>query len=260
MENSTSISANSRSAAVVGLDEDSNYRTPSVLAIVSLFLGIVAPVALFAPLLLVIAIAGGLLALMAIRQINASDGALVGRAAACIGLALSIASIAAVITRSSLTEQLLSRQARAAAAEWFTLLQAGDSQQAFELTSASRQPPPKAPPGGPPGADEPQVSPLETFLADPVVHFLLEHSQGKPAHFVRDEVVDLASIGNARIQQIYQVDVPAEVGAAQATTIELILQRTRGYGATPAEWLVAAYRSSDLPAVGVHDQHAGHVH
>jgi len=257
---STPSSADLRSTSVVGLDEDSNYRTPSLLAIVSLVLGITSPVALFAPLLLVIPIAGLLLALMAVRRISSSDGLLIGRTAACIGLALSVASIAAVMTRSRMTEQLLSRQARVTANEWFALLQSGEVEQAFELTSASRQQPPKAPPGSP-EPETPTVSPLETFRADPVVHFLVEHSQDAPARFVRDEVVDPAGIINARIQQLYEVAAsPPEASGAGATTIELILQRSRGYGGSPAEWLVAAYRSEQLPAEHHHDAHAGHVH
>jgi hypothetical protein len=249
-----------RSAAVIGLDEDSSYRTPSVLSIVSLVLGIVAPVALFAPLLLVIPIAGCVLALMAVRQISSNEGMLIGRTAACLGLALSIAAIVATVTRSTVTETLLSRQARAVAVEWFDLLQSGDVEQAFELTTASRQPTPKPPPGAPESAAEPQVPPLETFRADPVVHFLLEHAQKVPVEYLGDEVVDPAAISNARVQQIFEVAVPAETGAGSTTSIELILQRSRGYGETPAQWLVAAYRSDDLLSDQAHDEHAGHVH
>jgi hypothetical protein len=246
--------------AVIGLDEESNYRTPSVLAIVSLILGLAAPLALFAPLVLLIPIAGALLALMAIRQINASDGALFGRAAASIGLALSIAAIVAVFTRSALTEQLLSRQARATASQWFDFLQAGDLQKAFDLTVASRQAPPKAPPGSEQKETEPQVSPLEMFGADPVVHFLVDHAQGKPVSYVRDEVVDPAAISNARVQQLYEVAVPAESSNSTTTSIELILQRARSYSGGPDEWLVAAYTSHDLQSDPAHDPHAGHTH
>jgi hypothetical protein len=258
VDTSTS-SIDSRSAGVVGLDEDSTYHSPSVLAIVSLCLGILAPVALFAPLLLALAIAGILIGLLALRQISTSDGALIGRTAALWGLALSVIAIAAVFTRTAVTEQLLTRQAQAAAEEWFALLQSGESERAFELTSASRQGPPKAPPGAP-EPETPPVSPLDTFRADPVVHFLLEHADGKPVKFVRTEIVDAAGISNARIQQLYEVDVPAEVGSRQSTTIEVILQRVRGYGATPAQWLVAAHRSGELPSPEAHDHHAGHAH
>lgn len=259
METSIHPSTESQ-AAVIGLDDDSNYRTLSVLAIVSLVLGLASPLALFAPLILLIPIAGAVLALMAIRQINASEGTLFGRAAASIGLALSIAAIAAAFTRIALIDELLSRQARATASQWFELLQEGDAQSAFELTVASRQPPPKAPPGPPEESAGPPVPPIDTFRSDPVVHFLLEHSQGKPVSYVRDEVVDSAVISNARIQQLYEVAVPAEGSNSPQTSIELILQRTRGIGASPHEWLVAAYKSSDLPGNASDDPHAGHRH
>jgi hypothetical protein len=259
VETSTSSTVDSRSVGVVGLDEDSTYHSPSVLAIVSLCLGIISPVALFAPLLLALAIAGILIGLLALRQISTSDGALIGRSAALWGVGLSIVAIAAVFTRSAVNEQLLTRQAKAAAEEWFALLQSGESEQAFELTTASRQGPPKVPPGAP-EPETPPVSPLDTFRADPVVHFLLEHADGKPVKFVRTEIVDPADVTNARIQQLYEVDVPAEVGSRQSTTIEVILQRVRGYGANPAQWLVAAHRSDELPPPEEHDHHAGHAH
>lgn len=133
-------------------------------------------------------------------------------------------------------------------------------QRAFELTTTSRQPPPKAPPGAP-ESDEIAVPPIENFRKDPVVHFLLEHAKDAPVTFVRDEIVDPAAIFNARIQQLYEVAAPPpDANGAAATTIELILQRTRGYGNAPTEWLVAAYRSDQLPADHVHDSHAGHAH
>jgi hypothetical protein len=260
VEISTPSSAESTSVGVVGLDDDSNYRSPSVLAIISLVLGVVAPVALFAPLLLVIPIAAGLLALLAIRQINTSDGMMVGRAAACLGLALAIASIAAATARSTVTDKLLARQASVIANEWVQLLQAGDVEKAFELTTTSRQPPPKAPPGAP-EPEAPAVPPIENFRQDPVVHFLLDHAQEARVTFVRDEIVDPAAIYNARIQQLYEVAAPPpEASGAATTKIEIILQRSRGYGNAPAEWLVAAYRSEHLPADHAHDAHAGHAH
>jgi hypothetical protein len=259
VETSTQPATDSRQTAVVGLDEDSNYRTPSVLAIVSLIVGLSAPLVFFAPLLMAIPIAGVVLAFMAIRQINTSEGTLIGLKAAHLALAISVACIAAAFVRTSLTQELLSRQARTTACEWIALLQSGDAEKAFQLTSASRQSAPKAPPGSPEESAQPQVAPLDAFRADPVVHFLLEQAHDAPAEYVRDEAFDLAATSNARIQQLYKVAVPASEGLSPDTTIEVILQRVRGYAGSPAEWQVAAYQSKDLPA-GSTDGHAGHVH
>jgi hypothetical protein len=91
------------------------------------------------------------------------------------------------------------------------------------------------------------------------VHFLLDHTHDAAVVYVRDEAFDLAATSNARIQQLYQVAVPAAEGGNPNTTIELILQRVRGYGGAAAQWQIAAYQSKDLPAAAA-DPHAGHGH
>jgi hypothetical protein len=178
-----------------------------------------------------------------------------------IGLALAIASVTAAFTRTTLSAELLSRQARAAAVDWFSHLQAGEAVKAFELTVTSRQaPPPKAPPGAPEGAAEPQVPPIDTFRADPVVHFLLDHAKGAEVSYDRDMVVDLTP-ASPRIQQLYSVDVPTSAGTEPETEIELIMQRVRGYSGAPSQWLVSAYKSDALPLdADGHDHSAPHVH
>ncbi len=139
------------STVVIGAksDEDAAYRTVSILALVSLALGLVSPLAFFAPLLMVLPITGAILGLLAVRRIATSDGALIGRTAALAGLVLSVASITAASTRTQLTQYLLSRQARATAVEWFTLLQHGNVEQAFQLMTSSRQRPAQPHPGDP---------------------------------------------------------------------------------------------------------------
>jgi hypothetical protein len=259
VDSSTHSSVAAQSTPIVGIEDDLNYRAPSVLSIVSLILGLVAPLAFFAPLLMVIPITGAILALMAIRQIGSSEGTLIGRPAAMIGLVMSVACIAAVFARSTVVEMLLSRQAQSVAVEWFDALQAGDAASALKLTTASRQQPPKTPPGTPDIEAEPTASPLETFRADPVVHFLMEHARGGAVKYVRDGLFDPAMTSNARIEQTYEVDVPATEGGNPSTRIELVMQRVRDRLSDSTEWQVAAYRSEDLPVEYVHD-HAGHMH
>ena len=101
---STIHTTSTPSAVVIGADEDAAYRTLSILSVVSLILGVAAPLAFFAPLLLVIPLAGIATALLAIRHIALSEGALMGRAAALVGLVLSVGCISAAFTRTALTE------------------------------------------------------------------------------------------------------------------------------------------------------------
>jgi hypothetical protein len=239
-------------------DDEAPYRTISILSIVGLILGIAAPLAFFAPLLYAIPIAGITVALMSIRGISLSDGALIGRKAAIIGLVLSVASLSAAFMRTAMFQQLLSRQARVATLEWIELLRSGDAETAYKLTSASRQ-------GSPPNAADPanaaeKSTPLDTFRANPVAHFLLDHAEGVPVAFVRDTVFDPATPGNERIQQLYQVGVPAETNDAATTTLTVMLQRVRGSDSAPAQWLIAAYNSDDLAAHSDEHDHSGNGH
>src|SRR5688572_8269686 len=76
------------------LDQVANYRSMSGLAIVSLLLGLLAPVCFAAPVFLAIPLFGTALSLFALRRIAASEGALAGKWAATAGLALCVVSAA----------------------------------------------------------------------------------------------------------------------------------------------------------------------
>src|SRR5262245_45308902 len=99
-----SVQAESKSQSVAGgptfhtddVEALSDYRTLSVLALVSLVIGLASPLAFAAPLALAIPIIGIAVALVALHRISRSEGLLAGRWAAITGLALSVASIVAV--------------------------------------------------------------------------------------------------------------------------------------------------------------------
>lgn len=239
-------------------DDEATYRTISVLSIVGLMLGIAAPLAFFAPLLYAIPIVGIAVALFAVRTISQSDGALIGRKAAVIGLALSVASLSAAFARTAMFEEMLSRQARVAALEWIGVLQSGDAETAYQLTSSSRQGPPRDADGHPDNAST--ISPLDAFRANPVAHFLLDHAKGAPVTFVKDTVFDPATPGSERIQQLYRVGVPSETRDAAASIVEVMLMRAPGPSGTPAQWLIAGYKSDDVSSDPEAHDHAGHSH
>jgi hypothetical protein len=266
VQSTTHTSSTPPSTVVIGADDDDSaqYRTISVLSLVSLAFGLASPLAFFGPLLMVLPIAGAVLALLAVRRIALSDGTLIGRTAALLALALSVASITAAFTRVELSHYLLSRQARATALEWFTLLQQGETEQASQLMSNSRQRPAPANPDNPNAA--PATSPLDEFRAGPVVHFMLEHARSAPVRYDRSVAIDLFTTGEARIQQQYSVGVPPTNGDGTVSMIDLVLQRSRGAGGGPFEWLVSSATSDDVPTEPhEHDHdhghdHAGHVH
>jgi len=230
----------------------------SVLSIVSLILGFAAPLCLMAPLLFAIPIAGAAVAWLAIRRIATSDGGLIGRKAAVIALLLCVASMCASITRSTLTQQLLSRQARQAALEWFALLQTGDAEKAFDMTTGSNQPPPPPDPDAPDSAAKAPPSPLEMFRQQPVVHFLLDHAQGARARYLQDLTYDPGVRGDARIEQQYAVDRAERPDGKATTTVQITMQRAPSDGSS--RWLVANSHSEDVssetPADGDSHLHA----
>jgi len=260
VESSIHRTVSTPSAGVIGADDEPVYRTISVTALVSLLLGIAAPLCLMAPLLFAIPIAGAALALLAMRQISTSDGALIGRTAALVGLALCTASVSAAVARAELSEQMLSRQARAAALEWIELLQAGDVDGAFELTMASRKgPPPPSPLNGPLGGAGSALAPIDEFRNHSVVHFLLVHAPGAAVQYKQDEAFDPGVRGAALILQEYDVAASELPDGEPTTRVQLTMQRVRGVQGTPAQWLVANYQSDGLVPHS-HDDHAGHSH
>jgi hypothetical protein len=94
-----------------------------------------------------------------------------------------------------------------------------------------------------------------------VVRFLLDHAKGAPVEYVQDSAFDPASGGNARIQQLFTVAAQADSGRASATSVELILQRVRGFNGAASQWLVSAYQSDDVTSnPDEHDRSSDHVH
>ncbi len=247
METSVSASDASPGLGEVRVDEEVGYRTLSALSIVSLILGLAAPLCLIAPLLFVIPIAGVAVALLAIRRIAASDGALIGRKAAVIALALCVASMCASVARSTLTQQLLSRQARQAALEWFTLLESGDAEKAFNMTVSSTQPPPPPNPDAPKPAANAPPSPMEAFRKQPVVSFLLEQGQKVRVRYVQELAYDPGERGAAQVAQQFSVERAAEQsGEKPLATVQVTMRRAPENGSP--RWLVANSQSDDLPS------------
>jgi hypothetical protein len=225
--------------------DDVAYRTLSVLSIVSLILGLAAPLCLIAPLLLAIPITGIAVALLAIRHISASDGALIGRRAAVIALALCVVSMCASLVRTTLTQQLFSHQARQVASEWFALLQAGDAEKAFAMTVTSKQPPPRHNPGEPEEPADAAPSPLEMFRQQPVAHFLLGQGENASVRFIQDLSYLSDAAGSAQFEQQYDVTLAEPTGGISTATVRVAMRRASTNGSW--QWLVANSQSDDLP-------------
>jgi hypothetical protein len=232
------------------------YRTLSVLALVSLVIGIASPLCFVAPLARAIPLAGIAIALVALRRIAVSGGILAGRWAAITGLALSVASLLAVISHAQVQRHLLVRQAEEAGRNWLSILQSGDTQRAFRLTSVGAQPAPPQSDLGPPGAKHP----YEEFIANPVVRRLTELGAG--GRIQLDETYSYNALGSGRdwVGQRFVVHPgtpkPDEAEpSSEPLHVDLRLQRDRLPGEGSPRWLVVSYKDAEAA-----EPIAGHGH
>jgi hypothetical protein len=234
------------SGGVGGSNDDVPIGDISALALVSLVLGMASPLSLVAPLLWAIPLVGAALAIMTIRRIASSDGALVGRLAAVIGLALCVGSLAAAASRSIVTEQVLSRQAREFATEWLGVLQSGDTQTAFGYTAASMRGPAPPPPPGAPAEPEPKRDPLADFRDHPLVRYMTSVGKDAEVKFDRQVGNGPETAGDARLTEDFSV-TPVKGSSAPAVTVHVALQRSQPTSLSPGKWLISDYSGDNLP-------------
>lgn len=227
------------------------YQTLSPLAIASLLLGLVSPVCMIGPMLLVVPLAGAAAAIGALRQIAASDGALSGRRAAVFGLVLSVAVGFIAVSHALVTRHLRIAQASELGRQWIALVLEGHTKQAFgRMTggTVSATPPPDAELG--PGGD-----PFKNFLTFPAVQALL--AAGREAE-VRDEGTAHYAAqwgGEFVVRQRYFIMPPASTASASGPTsapfaIRVTLRRSVMFGDSQATWLVANAEIGDESAEG----------
>jgi hypothetical protein len=239
------------SGSILGDREDVAVGNISALAVMSLILGLASPLSLAAPLLWAIPLAGAVIAVMTIRRIALSDGALVGRQAAVIGLALSVASLTAAASRSVVTEQVLSYQARHVAAEWLAMLQAGDMQTAFKSTAEGKRGPAPPPPPGSPAAAEPPRDRLAEFRQDRLIRYLA--TVGKDAAISFDhQATGSPETGNGGRLTEYFLVSPTSGSTLPTKTVHVGVDRIRASSLLAANWVIAEYGGDNLP-----DQSAG---
>src|SRR4051812_27213789 len=145
-------------------EQTTEYRTLSVLAIISLIMGLAAPLAVAAPFLLAIPLFGIAVSLVALRRIDVSGGVLAGRWAATIGLVLCVASAVLPVSHDLIQRAIRVHQAETFGRDWVAMVTSGNLKQAYLLTVEATRPVPPAEPNTPPKA-----SPYEAFIAQPLI-------------------------------------------------------------------------------------------
>jgi hypothetical protein len=223
-----------------------DYRTVSPLAIVSLIVGIAAPLCLAAPLLSVIPLFGAALALVALRRIGLSDGVMIGRRAALIGLVLCVGSVCAAASYPLAVRYLRTRQAAVVGTRWIDLVLAGDTPHAFELTTASLQAPT-------PPEDGQASDPTSQFAATTSVQDLVELGEPAKVRLERNLTYSPGRQGDCVIEQRYLVTPTNGRADRQPMALRLKLQLGQLPGRAQWRWLIVSSDRDGRPAIDAAD-------
>lgn len=124
-----------------------NYRSVNRTSIVGFVLGLLSAASLLHWLLLPIAIAAVLISSLALLQIRAHGGRLLGRKAALAGIALGIFFLAFTTTKEYVRRGELDRQARQHSDKWLELLHEGDLPNLYKAFELQRRYPERQPLG-----------------------------------------------------------------------------------------------------------------
>jgi len=189
-------------------DQADRYQSNSVLSIAGLLLGIASAAAFWRPALLVVAAAGVLVSLLALRRISRFKPELTGRGIALAGLVLSLVFGMGAVGYERVARWRTRAEGRQFASQWFEYLRQNEPEKAHHLSLAPhiRQP-----------LDDSlrntyTTNPyrrreLENFVADPVVRTLLALGEKADVRFYSTEG-----------QRIYSES--ADVAFAYAVTLE----------------------------------------
>jgi hypothetical protein len=220
-------------------EQTTEYRTLSVLAIISLIIGLAAPLAIAAPFLLVIPLFGIAVSLVALRRIDVSGGVLAGRWMATVGLVLCVASAVLPVSHDLIQRAIRTHQAETFGRNWVETVTSGNLKQAFRATVEATRPAAPAEPNAPPKAP-----PYETFVDNPVIKALQAAGAGADIR-IRDTVDYQAPMYRSiTVRQLYEVR-PATAASASANSqpIEFVLtvQRATLPRESMSRWLITSY-------------------
>jgi hypothetical protein len=227
-------------------EQTTEYRTLSVLAIISLVMGFAAPLAVAAPFLLAIPLFGVAVSLVALRRIAVSGGVLAGRWAATTGLVLCIASAVMPVSHNLIQRAIRVNQAEQFGRDWVTMVISGNLKEAFRLTVDGTRPALPVEPNAPP-----KPAPYGTFIDQPVIKALQAAGAGANIRIRDTDDYQAVNWRSITVRQVYTV-TPASTASAGASSqpMELVLtvQRATLPRESMSRWLVVSYASSKTAA------------
>lgn len=223
------------------------YRSVSPWSILSLILGIASPLAMIGPVLWVVPGLGIVVGLVALRSLAADADHLIGRKAAVAGLALSLLFFTAAISAAATNRWWLATEARTVAEQWFELLSEDHPKAAYQMTP-QRSAPTTAFPGGWPGGanDEEPKDPLQRFVEQPLIRFLLAHGKQAQIRHWSTEAVGAADKKSDSASLVYAVTWQHE-DRKESFFVRLILRRELGKTIEDGAWTVAHFEGGVNP-------------
>jgi hypothetical protein len=231
-------------------DELGRYTSLSALAVVTLLVGLLSPVAILVPSFVVVPIAGILLGLFALLRINASSGALSGTKLIYCALALCVFSAVAGPVRIKVRDAAYINQADQVARQWLAAAIGDHPKDAVEMLSGSALmgitgPPPDE---GPPPKLEPEI--LAAKLGqDHLVSGLRSDAENGNLEYVVQTAVCDASGATPRVAISYETS-----GNDHSHKLNMVLVRS----VTMPKWFIDSWKLDDGPAAD--HSHHGHHH
>ncbi len=233
-------------------DELGKYTSLSSLAVCALLLGLASIVALLAPLLVIVPIAGIIVSLLALARINGSAGALSGKKLAYCALALCVVCGIASPLRIKVRDALYQSQADRSARAWLELAAKNQTPEALNQLSGNAKmslmgPPPDE---GPPPAFDPQIQATK-LGQDTLVAKLQEEAQHGELEFATRELICDTTGQSPRAAISYQTVQPDD-----SLTLKLVLVRSVSPDQGGA-WLIDSW---NLAGETAHDHAHTHDH
>ncbi len=203
-----------------------HYAAISKAAIGALVLGLAAPLFLASPLLIVVPLAGLALAVVALRQIAASEGELKGTWPATIGLCLATLFLGWGATQQFSRQAILSEQAERFASGWLALVREGRLQEADQLMR----------PGG--ERIRHAAALAEHYKENP------EAGENLQATFAGDPLKAFRELGKAATYQLDGIAAQSRNGDSDEIVLEFVYEAPGGSGPR-SMWITVARHASE---------------
>jgi hypothetical protein len=227
-------------------DELGRYTSLSTLAVCTLLVGLLSPVAILVPPFVVVPIAGMLLGLFALLRINSSSGALSGTKLVYCALALCAFSAVAGPVRVKVRDAAYIEQADGVARQWLAAAISSSARDAVEMLSGNALtgiagPPPDE---GPPPKLEPEILAAK-LQQDHLVSELKSDADNGELEYVTQTAACDASGATPRVAVSYET-----IGPNHSHKLNMVLVRS----VTMPKWFVDSWKL-DEPASEAHHHH-----